>query len=68
MPALWRRAGVVETKLKRSAASRLRGLADRLEPPRLPVRPPAPLIRLAGRWWRRDELIAEATADDPAGR
>jgi hypothetical protein len=56
------------TKLKRSAATRLRGLADRLEPPPLPMRRPAPLIRLAGRWWRRDELIADATADDPAGR
>jgi hypothetical protein len=56
------------TKLKRSAATRLRGLADRLEPPPLPMRRTAPLIRLAGRWWRRDELIADATADDPAGR
>jgi hypothetical protein len=56
------------TQLKRSAASRLRGLADRLEPSRLPTKSPAPLIRLAGRWWRRDELIPDATAEDLAGR
>ena len=42
------------------AASRLRALADRLEPltRAMPRRPTAPLIRLGGRWWYRDELVA----------
>jgi hypothetical protein len=43
--------------LRREVAARLRGLADRLDPRRSPVRPPiAPLVRLDGRWWRREEL------------
>jgi hypothetical protein len=39
----------------RRVAGRLRRLADWLEPPPA-QRPPAPLIRLGGRWWRRDEI------------
>jgi hypothetical protein len=33
-------------------------MADRLEPPRRPIRQPggAPLVRLGGRWWRREDL------------
>jgi hypothetical protein len=36
-------------------AARLRRLADRLGPP-APRRSPAPLVRLGGCWWHRDEL------------
>ena len=44
--------------LRRSAASRLRRMADRLDlrrPGAIP-RSPAPLIRLHGQWWTLDEL------------
>jgi hypothetical protein len=43
---------------RRSAASSLRLLANRLEPVRrcLPARPLAPLVRVGGRWWYRDDL------------
>jgi hypothetical protein len=41
--------------MRDTLAARLRQLANRLEPP-APRRPPAPLVRLGGRWWRRDEL------------
>jgi hypothetical protein len=36
----------------------LRATADRLEPPRRPITQPgfAPLVRIGGRWWRREEL------------
>jgi hypothetical protein len=50
--------------LRRSAASRLRGLADHLEPPQLPLRSTAPLIRMDGRWWQRDELIRAVQPDE----
>jgi hypothetical protein len=47
-------------------ATRLRRLADRLEPPSRP-RSPAPLIRLGGLWWRRDEVgqLARIEPQDP---
>jgi hypothetical protein len=50
--------------LRRTAATRLRGLADRLDPLRrnFPGRPSAPLIRFGGRWWHRDEIVAPADA------
>lgn len=53
--------------LRRWAASRLRGLADNLEPPGrgLSGRVRAPLVRFGGRWWDRDELTAAPAADDP---
>jgi hypothetical protein len=64
--------------LRRSAASRLRGLADRVErspaptadPP--PPRPPdpgrrlAPLVRLGGRWWYRGEILDPSPAEPPS--
>jgi len=53
--------------MRRSAASRLRGLAERLEPrrQRLGGRSPAPLVRLDGRWWNRDEIVVPSTAVEP---
>jgi hypothetical protein len=48
--------------MRDTLAARLRRLADRLEPP-APRRSPAPLVRLGGRWWRRDELGAWARID-----
>jgi hypothetical protein len=44
--------------LRRSAASRLRDLAHRLDPGRqtIAARSSAPLIRIGGRWWYRDEI------------
>jgi hypothetical protein len=46
--------------MRRSAAERLRALADRLDPRQQDVteeRPSAPLIRLGGVWWQRDEIL-----------
>jgi hypothetical protein len=54
------------TALRRSAAWRLRRLADRMDPrprPRLPRPTAAPLVRLGGRWWQRDALLA--SVDEP---
>jgi hypothetical protein len=47
-------------ELREQAASRLRGLADRLEPPRQDDARAsrAMIIRLGGRWWHRDELTS----------
>jgi len=45
--------------LRKATATRLRSLADRFDP-RLVVRDQpaaAPLVRIGGRWWRRDELV-----------
>jgi hypothetical protein len=62
--------GVAMTKrplLRESAASRLRGLADRIEPPRPQSerRSPAMLIRLGGRWWTRDDIVSAQTPEEP---
>jgi hypothetical protein len=50
--------------LRRTAASRLRHLADRLDPLRQTIggRPSAPLIRFGGRWWHRDEIVSPPDA------
>jgi hypothetical protein len=50
--------------LRRSTASRLRDLADRLDPRRqtLAARSSAPLVRLGGRWWHRDEIVERAAS------
>jgi hypothetical protein len=53
---MWRRR---TPPLRTAAASRLRAWANRLEPPRRVdrVQPPtAPLVRLGGRWWPREEI------------
>jgi hypothetical protein len=59
--------------MRRSAASRLRALADRLDPRQQdvtePERPSAPLVRFGGRWWPRDEILgppadAQAPTDE----
>jgi hypothetical protein len=60
--------------LRRSAASRLRALADRVEqspapttdPPPDPGRPLAPLVRLGGRWWYRGEILDPSPAEPPS--
>jgi hypothetical protein len=47
--------------LRSATAARLRSLADRFDRP-LPVRTrpaAAPLVRVGGRWWARDELVGE---------
>jgi hypothetical protein len=56
-----------QPSLRELAASRLRGLADRLTQERggTAGRPPAPLIRLGGRWWRREHLTAPASVEEP---
>ena len=41
--------------MRDTLAQRLRRVADRLDPVPSP-RSPAPLVRLGGRWWRRDQL------------
>jgi hypothetical protein len=52
--------------VRRSAASRLRALADRLDPRQQdvtePERPTAPLVRVGGRWWQRDEILGPPAA------
>jgi hypothetical protein len=50
--------------LRRSAASRLRVVADRLDPRRqtLAAGSSAPLVRYAGRWWYRDEIVDSASS------
>jgi hypothetical protein len=50
---------------RKTAASRLRTLADWFEPRRVVPRRPqaAPLVRLGGRWWQRDELVGEQQID-----
>jgi hypothetical protein len=52
--------------LRRSAAKRLRRIADGLEPPGQLTRNPGrmPLIRLGGRWWSRDDLVPALTTED----
>jgi hypothetical protein len=61
------RSGTIRSRMSRrrtpplrtTAASRLRAWADRLEPPRAVVRTQpssAPLVRLGGRWWPRQEI------------
>jgi len=45
--------------MRKAAASRLRSIADRVDP-RLVARvqpPAAPLVRIGGRWWSRDALV-----------
>jgi hypothetical protein len=51
--------------LRLAAASRLRRVADRLAPPRPATAPrsPAPLIRFAGRWWQRAELLSNSNEE-----
>ena len=56
------------TPLRRAVALRLRRVADRLDArrhslpvPRLPV---APLVRMNGRWWRREELGGGLTQEE----
>jgi hypothetical protein len=53
--------------LRRSAASQLRFLADRLDPRQQIVarRPHGPLVRYGGRWWHRDELVGPLASDEP---
>jgi hypothetical protein len=62
---------MTELPLRRSAASWLRDLADRLAPtprPPAPTRPTvAPLVRRGGRWWYRDELVPLPTLQEPSG-
>jgi hypothetical protein len=58
--------------MRRSAASRLRALADRLDPRQQdvteePDRASAPLVRFGGRWWQRDEILAPPP-ESPAPR
>ena len=52
------------TPLRRSAAWRLRRLADRMDPRPHQAQPlppsAAPLVRFGGRWWPRDTLLARA--------
>jgi hypothetical protein len=50
--------------VRRSAALRLRAVADRLDPREDAIveRVVAPLVRLGGRWWHRDEIVAPADA------
>ena len=53
--------------LRTTAASRLRAWADQLEAPRTPVRlqpPAAPLVRLGGRWWAREEITGGRDATE----
>ncbi|HKG65193.1 MAG TPA: hypothetical protein VKB28_14065 [Solirubrobacteraceae bacterium] len=52
--------------VRKAAAARLRGLADRLSPlaSRPSRRTPAPLIRLGGRWWYRGELVVPAASPE----
>jgi hypothetical protein len=47
--------------LRTTAASKLRSWADRLDSRRPERRrpPAAPLVRLGGLWWQRDELGGE---------
>lgn len=60
---MWRRR---TPPLRTAAASRLRAWANQLEPPRAAdrVQPStAPLVRLGGRWWPREEITGgDATA------
>jgi hypothetical protein len=58
---------VRQPPIRRSAASRLRFLADRLDPRQRAVdgRPSAPLVRFGGRWWHRDELVTPEAAVEP---
>jgi hypothetical protein len=53
--------------LRKAAASRLRSLADRVEPRLVArVRPSAaPLVRIGGRWWSRAALVGD---DEPPPR
>jgi hypothetical protein len=64
MPVSARRLMAKLLPLRRCAASRLRELAERLEPRRqtLAGRSSAPLVRLDGRWWYRDEIVDGATS------
>jgi hypothetical protein len=57
-----------QPQLRPSGESRLRYLADRLEPRWQDVtgRPCASLIRFGGRWWRLDELVAPADSVERA--
>jgi hypothetical protein len=54
--------------MRRAAASTLRSLADRFDAGRQTRTRPsvAPLIRLGGRWWGRDELVGAQTAEPDA--
>jgi len=47
--------------MRKTAASRLRAWADQLEPRVIMrIRPPsAPLVRVGGRWWPRDEVFGQ---------
>jgi hypothetical protein len=52
---------------RKAAASRLRSLADRVDPRLVArVRPPAaPLVRIGGRWWPRDVLVGQEEPPAP---
>jgi hypothetical protein len=52
--------------LRKSTATKLRSLAERFEPSRgsRPRGSKAPLVRIGGRWWKREELFGEVAAAD----
>jgi hypothetical protein len=51
--------------LRRATASRLRRIADRMDPrPRRPPQGVAPLVRFGGRWWKRDVLFTRGDEID----
>jgi hypothetical protein len=52
----------IASPVRRSAALRLRAVADRLDPrdEAIVEQLVAPLVRLGGRWWHRDEIVAPA--------
>jgi hypothetical protein len=64
IPAL---PGDTLARVRRSAASRLHDLADRLEPSqwRSSIVARAPLVRIGGAWWRQDEITS---GQPPAAR
>jgi hypothetical protein len=51
--------------VRKAVASKLRSLANQLESrPRVPRRcSAAPLVRLGGRWWQRDEIAGARELD-----
>jgi hypothetical protein len=55
-------------RARRTASRLLRGAADQLQPPRRtrPRRAIAPLVRLGGRWFHRDELVPMSSEEDAA--
>ena len=56
---------VTAPPLRSACAARLRSLAERLAPaPSWARRPLAPLVRVAGRWWYRNEIVPLELAED----